>query len=94
VTKGQLQGKVAIVTGGAAGFGEGIVRRCVEEGARGVVIADLDEAQGRALADALGAKVARFVACDVSSAAAVFLASDAAAFISGVEFPVDGGRTV
>ncbi len=28
------------------------------------------------------------------AAAAVFLASDAAEFISGVEFPVDGGRTV
>jgi 3-oxoacyl-[acyl-carrier protein] reductase len=26
--------------------------------------------------------------------AAVFLASDEAAFITGVEFPVDGGRTV
>jgi len=31
---------------------------------------------------------------DDVAAAAVFLASDAAAFISGVEFPVDGGRTV
>ena len=28
------------------------------------------------------------------AAAALYLASDAAAFISGVEFPVDGGRTV
>ncbi len=27
-------------------------------------------------------------------AATLFLASDAAQFISGVEFPVDGGRTV
>jgi 3-oxoacyl-[acyl-carrier protein] reductase len=31
---------------------------------------------------------------DDVAAAALFLASDAAAFISGVEFPVDGGRTV
>ena len=31
---------------------------------------------------------------DDVAAAAVFLASDAAAFISGVEFPVDGARTV
>ena len=30
---------------------------------------------------------------DVANAA-LFLASDAAGFISGVEFPVDGGRTV
>ncbi|MCA3180868.1 MAG: SDR family oxidoreductase [Burkholderiaceae bacterium] len=81
---GQLQGKVAIVTGGAAGFGEAIVRRYVEEGARGVVIADLDEAKGRALADALGAKVARFVACDVASGPAVAAVVRACADVFGV----------
>lgn len=66
---GQLQGKVAIVTGGAAGFGEEIVRRYVAEGAR-VVIADLAEAPGRALAATLG-DATRFVACDVASGPAV-----------------------
>ncbi len=81
---GQLQGKVAIVTGGAAGFGEAIVRRYVEEGARGVVIADLDESKGRMLADALGAKVARFVACDVSSGAAVAAVVRACTDVFGV----------
>jgi 3-oxoacyl-[acyl-carrier protein] reductase len=81
---GQLQGKVAIVTGGAAGFGEAIVRRYVEEGARGVVIADLDESKGRVLADALGAKVARFVACDVSSGAAVAAVVRACTDVFGV----------
>jgi len=81
---GQLQGKVAIVTGGAAGFGEAIVRRYVEEGARGVVIADLDESKGRALADALGAKVVRFVACDVSSGAAVAAVVRACTDVFGV----------
>ena len=38
----RLQGKIAIVTGGASGFGEGIVRRFAKEGAR-VAIADLNE---------------------------------------------------
>jgi len=62
---GQLEGKIAIVTGGAAGFGEGIVRAYVAEGAR-VVVADLDIARGEALAAELG-EAARFVRCDVSS---------------------------
>ncbi len=66
----QLKDKVAIVTGGAAGFGEGIVRRYVEEGARGVVIADLNAERGQALATELG-EVARFVRCDVASGADV-----------------------
>ncbi len=39
---GRLTGKVAVVTGGASGIGEGVVRRFVEERAR-VVVADLQE---------------------------------------------------
>jgi len=51
----KLQGKTAIVTGGASGFGEGIVRRFAEEGAR-VIVADRNEAAARALAEELGDK--------------------------------------
>ena len=51
----KLQGKTAIVTGGASGFGEGIVRRFAEEGAR-VIIADRNEAAAQALAEDLGDK--------------------------------------
>ncbi len=65
----QLEGKVAIVTGGAAGFGEGIVRLFVEQGAR-VVLADLDTAKGEELARQLGT-AARFVRCDVAVSADV-----------------------
>ena len=61
----QLEGKVAVVTGGAAGFGEGIVRLFATEGAR-VVIADLDTAKGQALAADIGENV-HFFRCDVSS---------------------------
>jgi 3-oxoacyl-[acyl-carrier protein] reductase len=61
----QLEDKVAIVTGGAAGFGEGIVRLYVAEGAR-VVVADLDEGRGAALAAELGEARCRFQRCDVS----------------------------
>ncbi|RLQ21664.1 glucose 1-dehydrogenase [Seongchinamella sediminis] len=49
----RLEGKVAIVTGGARGMGEATVRLFVEHGAR-VVIGDIAEQQGTALAEALG----------------------------------------
>lgn len=67
---GQLQNKIAIVTGGAAGFGEAIVRLYVQEGAR-VVIADVAQEKGQALAKELGADKACFVTCDVADGAAV-----------------------
>jgi NAD(P)-dependent dehydrogenase (short-subunit alcohol dehydrogenase family) len=60
-----IQGKVAIVTGGASGIGAGLVKRFVQEGARGVVAADmnLERAQGVAR-DAGGPAIA--MRCDVS----------------------------
>lgn len=49
----RLDGKVAVITGGASGIGEGTVRLFVEEGAR-VVIADVQEEKARALESELG----------------------------------------
>ena len=60
----RLNGKVAAVTGAASGFGEGIARRFVEEGAK-VIVADINDSTGQAVADSLG-KPARFVHTDVS----------------------------
>ena len=49
----RLEGKTAIVTGGASGFGAGIVRKFVAEGAR-VMIADINEAGAEAFAAEMG----------------------------------------
>lgn len=49
----RLHGKTAIVTGGASGFGAGIARGFVDEGAR-VMIADINARAADDLADALG----------------------------------------
>jgi NAD(P)-dependent dehydrogenase (short-subunit alcohol dehydrogenase family) len=73
-----IQGKSALVTGGAGGLGEATVRRLVDDGAR-VVIADLAEEKGEKLAADLG-DAAVFVRTDVtddaSVAAAVVAASE------------------
>ena len=60
----ELDGKVAIVTGGANGIGRGTVEVFAEEGAR-VVIADREVEAGEALAREIGGN-ARFLRCDVS----------------------------
>ncbi len=51
---GRLEGKVAVVTGAASGFGEGIVRRFAEEGAR-IVVADLNGDGAAKVASEIGA---------------------------------------
>lgn len=56
-----LAGRVCIVTGGAQGIGEACIRRFAREGAQ-VVIADIDDSRGAALAAELGGL---YVHCDV-----------------------------
>ena len=78
----QLQGKIALVTGAAGGFGEGIARLFVAQGAR-VMIADLDGAKASQVAADLGPS-ARAVACDVSKSADVQAAVQACVAAFGV----------
>ena len=61
----ELTGSSALVVGGAGGFGEATVRRLIEAGAN-VVIADLADDKGKALADELGPP-ARFASTDVTN---------------------------
>ena len=60
----RLEGKIAVITGGASGIGSASAQLFVEEGAR-VVIADIMEDRGNALADELGGS-AVFLRVDVS----------------------------
>lgn len=63
---GQLEGKVAIVTGGASGIGAATVVRFVQEGAK-VISTDVQQALGQSVADEAGAL---FMVQDVSRAEA------------------------
>jgi 3-oxoacyl-[acyl-carrier protein] reductase len=72
----RLQDKVAIVTGGGSGFGAGIVRKFVAEGAR-VLVADLNADAAQAVAAAAGG-AARGLRVDVASAADVRAMMDTA----------------
>lgn len=61
----RLDGKVAVVTGGASGIGAETARRFLREGAR-VVIADVNDELGKTVAEELGPQ-ALFVHADVTS---------------------------
>mgnify|MGYP001103621317 CR=1 FL=1 len=72
----RLNGKTAIVTGGASGFGAGIVAKFVAEGAR-VMIADINGDAATAMANEIGDQaIAQTV--DVSNSASVQAMTDAA----------------
>jgi NAD(P)-dependent dehydrogenase (short-subunit alcohol dehydrogenase family) len=59
----EIKNKVAIVTGAASGIGRAAARRFAAEGARGVVLADLNLGNTQAVANEFGGLA---VACDVS----------------------------
>lgn len=65
-----VQGANVLVTGGASGLGESVVRRVLDMGAAGVAVVDLSEDRGTALVAELGDRVA-FFKTDVSATAEV-----------------------
>src|SRR5690606_25824649 len=58
----RLQGKTALVTGGASGFGRGIAETFAREGAR-VAVLDIDGEAAKAVASGIGGPA---ITCDVS----------------------------
>jgi NAD(P)-dependent dehydrogenase (short-subunit alcohol dehydrogenase family) len=70
----RLNGKVALITGGASGIGEATVRLFLGEGAS-VVMADIQDERGQRLVKELGSRVA-YVHADVSREADVQAAVD------------------
>ncbi|KAK2999766.1 hypothetical protein RJ639_022874 [Escallonia herrerae] len=61
----RLEGKVAIVTGGASGIGESTTHLFWKSGAK-VVIADIQDELGQAISDKLGENVC-YIHCDISN---------------------------
>lgn len=73
----QIEGSVALVTGGVSGLGFGAVRRIIGAGGKAVMM-DINEERGKTAESELGAH-SRFVQCDVTDPGAVRAAVEAAA---------------
>lgn len=86
MTKPSFSGASAIVTGGTGGLGEAAVRRLHADGL-GVVIADVAEEKGAALAEELGPRAA-FVKTDVTDDASVSAAIDRAGELGQLRYAV------
>jgi NAD(P)-dependent dehydrogenase (short-subunit alcohol dehydrogenase family) len=62
----KIEGRIVVVTGAASGIGRAAARRFAAEGAKGVVLADMNIAEAQKVADEFGGLA---VACDVSKEA-------------------------
>lgn len=78
VSTGLVQGKTAFVTGAGSGIGHAVAELLAAEGARGIMLADIDAAGLRQASDALGGCDVQVRTLDVTDREAVFAAVDAA----------------
>ncbi|KAL3755587.1 hypothetical protein ACJRO7_002612 [Eucalyptus globulus] len=62
----ELEGRVALITGGASGIGEITARVFAHHGAK-VVIADVNDSLGKSVRDSLGQDTVSYVHCDVTN---------------------------
>lgn len=90
---GVVAGKVAVVTGGAQGFGAEIVRGLVASGAF-VYIADLNADGAKALADELGPTTAPLTVNVADEASVVAMAEQIAAVTGGLDLVVSNAGIV
>lgn len=88
-----LEGRVAIVTGGARGIGEAIVRRLASEGARVAFTYSKSTEEARVLETELRAGGADVLAIEADSGnvEVAYLANRESSFITGAALTVDGG---
>jgi len=95
----ELGGKVAVVTGAASGIGRALCRRFAREGARAVVVSDLNADGARAVAEEIGGLC---VPADVSHEADVIALAETALktygqidlFCSNAGIAIEGGVDV
>ncbi|KAM3689608.1 hypothetical protein ACB098_09G060600 [Castanea mollissima] len=81
----RLEGKVALITGGASGIGEFTAKVFVHHGAK-VIIADIQDELGHSVIEALGSSNALYVHCEVTDEAQIKNAVDkaVATYVTGV----------